>query len=151
MFAVAATLRKQAFCDYYVSANQAIFFHTRSGGKMAKFQCQLMRQTLSCTRSGGGNREVSVSANEANTFPVHVAEGKMAKFQCQLIRQLLSCTLNSQNNSKDLVYAIKQTPGLAGRGSGPGRLGRLWGPEVTGSLLDAVRGRDRPESLGTPK
>ena len=48
MFAVAATLRKQAFCDYYVSANQAIFFHTRSGGE---------------------NGEVSVSANEANTFP----------------------------------------------------------------------------------
>ena len=53
----------------------------------------------------------------------------MAKFQCQLIRQLLSCTLNSQENSKDLVSAIKQTPGL----------------------LVAVRGWGGPEGLGTPK
>ena len=65
MFAVAATLRKQAFCDYYVSANQAIFSHTRSGGKMAKFQCQLMRQTLFHTRNRGENGKASVSADPA--------------------------------------------------------------------------------------
>ena len=53
----------------------------------------------------------------------------MAKFQCQLIRQLLPRTLNSQENSKDLVSAIKQTPGL----------------------LVAVRGWGGPEGLGTPK
>ena len=48
MFAAAATLRKQAFCDYYVSAYQAISFHTRSGVE---------------------NGKVSVSANATNTFP----------------------------------------------------------------------------------
>ena len=61
MFAAAMTLRKQAFCDYYVSANQAIFFHTRNRGE---------------------NGKASVSADATNTFPVHVAEGKMAEFQC---------------------------------------------------------------------
>ena len=105
MFAVAATLRKQAFCDYYVSANQAIFFHTRSGGKMAKLQCQLMRQTLSRTRSGRETSKVSVSADATNTFPVHVAEGKMAEFQCQLMRQTLSCTRSGGGNREVSVSA----------------------------------------------
>ena len=114
MFAVAATLRKQAFCDYYVSANQAIFSHTRSGGKMAKFQCQLMRQTLFHTRNRGENGEVSVSADVANTFPVHVAEGKMAKFQCQLMRQTLSRTRIGEGNrevsvSADTAIAVMYT------------------------------------------
>ena len=105
MFAVAATLRKQAFCDYYVSANQAIFFHTRSGGKMAKFQCPLMRQTLFHTRNRGENGKASVSANATNTFPVHVTEGKMAEFQCQPMRQTLSRTRSGVGNSKVSVSA----------------------------------------------
>ena len=75
----------------------------------------------------------------------------MAKCQCQLIRQLLSCTLNSQNNSKDLVSAIKQTPGLVGRSSGPGLPGKPWHPEAAGNLLDAVRGQDLPGGGRTPK
>ena len=105
MFAAAMTLRKQAFCDYYVSANQAISFYTRSGGKMAKFQCQLMRQTLFYTRNRGENGKVSVSDNETNTFPVHVAEGKMAEFQCQPMRQTLSRTRSGGKNGGVSVSA----------------------------------------------
>ena len=105
MFAVAATLRKQAFCDYYVSANQAISFYTRSGGKMAKFQCQLMRQTLFHTRNRGENGKASVSADATNTFPVHVAEGKMAEFQCQPMRQTLSRTRSGGGNREVSVSA----------------------------------------------
>ena len=119
MFAVAATLRKQAFCDYYVSANQAIFFHTRSGGKMAKFQCQLMRQTLSRTRIGEGNREVSVSADTAiAVMDTEQPEKQQRLSVCRSTNARACWTLCGVRTSRE-GDAPRSNRKLAGRCTGP--------------------------------
>ena len=102
-----------------------------------KFQCQLMRQTLSCTRSGVGNSKVSVSADTA----IAVMDTEQPEKQ----QRLSVCRSNKlQDDTQEACwtlcgavtvrkgYAPRSSRKLAGRCAGPGPPGRGTHPEVTG-------------------
>ena len=118
---------------------------------MAEFQCQPMRQTLSCTRSGVGNSKVSVSVDTAiAVMDTEQPEKQQRLSVCRSTNARACWSLCGAGAARKAV-GPRSNRKLAGRCAGSGPPGRGTHPEVTGSLLDAVRGRGGPEGRGAPK